>query len=470
MRTKSFVLTLLAVLALVITSCGPAATPVPAAPPTTAPAAVAQPTAAPKPTDVPKPAPTTAPTAKPAPVKLSVWVEMSDNPKLFQDKFAEYAKANNVEIEVVCPAPMDKILAALSGSDAPDIIAMSGSTLAQSLAYQGLTLDLKELGTMGGIDFNDIFPSSLGVCQQGSKLACLPWGTDTNALYWNKDLFEEAGLDPEKPPKTLDELNQYAEKLTKKDAKGNYTQMGFIPAFPWSQQGTINYLFGGSNYADGGHTLTVNSQANIDSYKWAQSFYKKYGATKVIDFQSGFGDYPSSENGFFAGKVAMAIDGEWVTGPNFIPKFAPELNYGVAPIPVAAAKSDMYGSATVGGTIVVVPAGTKNKPATAKLLAWMESPQTVADIMYEFANLPSSKKAAQDPRFKTIKNFQVFIDIMANPKSNGLLNSPINQELNDAVGKAEEQIWATDVDPAKLMNDIQKEFEPKLKDAWAQVK
>jgi multiple sugar transport system substrate-binding protein len=472
MKTRQLfaLVTSLVVLSLLLTACGPAATPapqptaVPPAAPTAAPAAVTQPTAAPQPT------PTTAPVAKPAPVKLKVWVEMSDNPKLFQDKFAEYAKANNVEVEVVCPAPMDKILAALSGSDAPDVIAMSGSTLAQSLAYQGLTLDLKELGTQGGIDFNDIFPASLVVCQQGSKLACLPWGTDTNALYWNKDLFEEAGLDPEKPPKTLDELDQYAEKLTKKDAKGNYTQMGFIPAFPWSQQGTINYLFGGSNYADVGHTLTVNSQANIDSYKWAQSFYKKFGATKVIDFQSGFGDYASSENGFFAGKVAMAVDGEWVVGPNFIPKFSPELNYGVAPIPVATNRLDKYGSATVGGTIVVVPASTKDKQATAKMLAWMESPQTVADIMYEFANLPSSKKAAQDPRFKTIKNFQTFIDIMANPNSSGLLNSPINAELNDAITKAEEQIWATDVDPAKLMNDIQKEFEPKLKDAWAQVK
>jgi multiple sugar transport system substrate-binding protein len=465
---RSFkIVSLLVLAALILSACGSGATPVPPTQPPAPPTTVPQATAAPKPTTPP---PTVAPTAKPAPVKLKVWIEMSDNPRLFQDEFAEYAKDNNAEIEVVCPAPMDKILAALSGSDAPDVIAMSGSTLAQSLAYQGLTLDLKELGTMGGIDLNDIFPSSLGVCQQGSKLACLPWGTDTNALYWNKDLFEAAGLDPNKPPKTLDELNQYAEKLTKKDAKGNYTQMGFIPAFPWSQQGTINYLFGGSNYADGGHTLTVNSQANIDSYKWAQSFYKKYGAKKVIDFQSGFGDYASSENGFFAGKVAMAVDGEWVVGPNFIPKFAPTLNYGVAPIPVAANRSDMYGSATVGGTIVVVPASTKNKQATAKLLAWMESPEIVAEIMYEFANLPSSKKAAQDPRFKTIKNFQVFIDIMANPKSNGLLNSPINQELNDAVTKAEEEIWATDADPAKLMNDIQKEFEPKLKDAWAKVK
>ncbi len=448
-RLALFVLAI-ALLALILTACGGATTP---APQPNAPGASA----------VPNP-PAQAKT------KLKVWVEMSDNPKLFQDAFAQYAKANNVDVEVVVPAPMDKILASLSGSDAPDIIAMSTATLAQSLAYQGLTLDLKALGTQGGMDFNDIYASSLVVCQQGSKLACLPWGTDTQALFWNKDMFEAAGLDPAKPPKTLDELVTYADKLTKKDAKGNYTQMGFIPDFPWSQQGTINVLFGGMNYADGGHTLTVNSPANVASYVWAQQFYKKYGAKEVTDFKSGFGDYASSENGFFAGKVAMMIDGEWVPGPNFIPKFSPALNYGVAPIPVPADKADAYGSAVVGGTIVVVPASTKDKAATAKLLAWMESPQTVADIMTQMANLPSSKKAAQDPRFAQIKNFQTFIDIMAHPKSTGLLNSPVNQELNDAVAKAEEAIWQELADPKAQLDAIQKEFEPKLKDAWAQVK
>jgi multiple sugar transport system substrate-binding protein len=415
------------------------------------------------------PNPTTAPAANAGPVKLKVWVEMSDNPKLFQDKFAEYAKANNVEVEVVCPAPMDKILAALSGSDAPDIVAMSTSTLAQSLAYQGLTQDLKALGTMGGINFNDIYPASLIQCVQGNQYACLPWGTDTLALFWNKDMFEAAGLDVNTPPKTVEELAQMADKLNKKDAKGNYVQLGFIPDYPGSNQTTVDYLFGGGNYADGGHTLTVNQQANIDSYKWAQQFYTKYDAKKVTDFKSGFGDYASTENGFFAGNVAMVLDGEWVVGPNFIPKFSPGLNYGVAPVPVPASKAITYGRSIVGGTVVVVPAAVKDKQATAKLLAWMESPQVIADIMYQMANLPSSKKASEDPRFKTIKNFQVFIDIMANDQSSGLLNSPINQELNDMITKAEEQIWQQGADPAQLLNDIQKEYEPKLKDAWANV-
>ena len=100
-------------------------------------ACAAAPTQAPQPTQPPSSG--TQPTTPPGsgtPTKLTVWVEMSDNPQLFQDAFAKYAKENNVQIEVVVPAPMDKILAALSGSDAPDIIAMSSSTLAQSLAFR----------------------------------------------------------------------------------------------------------------------------------------------------------------------------------------------------------------------------------------------------------------------------------------------------------------------------------------------
>ena len=128
------------------------------------------------------------------------------------------------------------------------------------------------------------------------------------------------------------------------------------------------------------------------------------------------------------------------------------------------------GGATVGGTIVIMPAAGKNQQAAAKLLAWMEAPQQVADIMYQMSNLPSSIKASKDARFATIKNFQVFIDIMANPKSSGLLSSPINQELNDEIAKAEESIWAESADPAKLLNDIQTQFEQQLKDAWSKVK
>jgi hypothetical protein len=59
---------------------------------------------------------------------------------------------------------------------------------------------------------------------------------------------------------------------------------------------------------------------------------------------------------------------------------------------------------------------------------------------------------------------------MANPNSSGLQNSPVNQELTDALTKAEERILMEGADVTAELNAIQKDFEPKLKDAWSKVK
>lgn len=50
----------------------------------------------------------------------------------------------------------------------------------------------------------------------GITLYALPWDTDARVIYYNKEHFREAGLDPEKPPRTIEELDEYADKLTKK--------------------------------------------------------------------------------------------------------------------------------------------------------------------------------------------------------------------------------------------------------------
>ena len=54
----------------------------------------------------------------------------------------------------------------------------------------------------------------------------IPVQRSTVVLYWNKELCKEAGLDPEKPPKTWAEQLEFAQKLTKRDAAGNVTQWG----------------------------------------------------------------------------------------------------------------------------------------------------------------------------------------------------------------------------------------------------
>ena len=123
------------------------------------------------------------------------------------------------------------------------------------------------------------------------------------------------------------------------------------------------------NYGDSGRTLTVNSPANIDSYKWAQQFYKKYGAKELTDFKSGFGDYASSENGFFAGKVAMMIDGEFRDALNIPARGVDQAGFFVL-------------NKVFTPSVLVETAFITNK-ADAKLLRDGKFQNTIAESLYE---------------------------------------------------------------------------------------
>ena len=173
--------------------------------------------------------------AKPADENvLRVWIQWGDNPQQIQELFDKYTAETGIKVEVTAPIDDDKVLPALTGSNPPDILVLSGGDAAKSFYKEGLVLELSESITTGNIDMTDMYEAPLSQCRQGDKIVCLPWGTDAYALFWNKDLFEAAGLNPEKPPSTMEELVEYAEKLTIVGADGSLEQVGFIPNHSWS--------------------------------------------------------------------------------------------------------------------------------------------------------------------------------------------------------------------------------------------
>ncbi len=306
------------------------------------------------------------------PAELQVWIEWGDNPAQLQALFDKYTAQSGIKVVVTAPVETDKFLPALTGSEPPDLIIRSGGDLVKSYAKEGLIRELSDSIKYSGIDLNDFYSAPLQQCKVGDKIWCLPWGTDIYALYWNKDLFEAAGLDPNTPPKTMEQLVEYADKLTKVGADGKIEQIGFIPDQAWGHQDLYVREFGGFWYNDDGTQLTANSQPMIDALTWEQQFYNKYGYDKVLAFSSGFGDqYMSPDYPFYTGKLAMLVDGEWQTGQNFISKLKPELNYGVAPFPPPAAHPERANTGVVQGTVAVIPANAKYPDASAKLLAWL---------------------------------------------------------------------------------------------------
>jgi multiple sugar transport system substrate-binding protein len=467
------------ILALVLgllAACGGAAAPAPEQPAAQAPAATEEP-AAEAPAAATEeamaeeaPAATEEAMAEEAPAEpgtLQVWMTWGDNPAQVQELFNKYTEANNVKVQINAPVDQDKVVAALSGSQPPDILVLGGPDDVPGWVNEGLVTPLDEVIATSNIDRDDIFPAMFEQCAYKGDYYCLPWGTDTYALYWNKDLFEEAGLDPEKPPQTLEELAEYADKLTKVDDSGEISQIGFIPDFSWGHNEQYIPMFGGFWVNEDGTKVQLDSPAVIDSLKWQQQFYTKYGPEKVLKFTSSLGNYNSAEHGFMSGKVAMMVDGEWMTGPNFIQGLAPELYYGVAPLPPPADHPERAGTNMVQGTVVLIPSGVEDKAAAGKLLAWMMSPEVVAEEMVANFNLPSTKKSAEDPRFLENEKFKMFLELSQSPNTQHMVLNPIHTDILNELDLIYEQVAHAGADPEPLLKEAQAKLQGQLDEALA---
>jgi hypothetical protein len=93
------------------------------------------------------------------------------------------------------------------------------------------------------------------------------------------------------------------------------------------------------------------------------------------------------------------------------------------------------------------------------------SPAIVAEEFCFNANLPTSKKAAEDPCFTSNPKFKVFMDLMKNPNAKVIITTPISLEFNDAWTLMEEKVLHTGADPKPLLDQLQADFEPKLANA-----
>jgi hypothetical protein len=96
----------------------------------------------------------------------------------------------------------------------------------------------------------------------------------------------------------------------------------------------------------------------------------------------------------------------------------------------------------------------------------MMSPQILAEAAYGNSMLPTSRTAAQDPRFQEIPGFEAFMGLVAHPNTAHTITTPVSLELNEALGQIEAELLHQGSDLAPLL-EIQGEFAAKLKEALA---
>lgn len=221
----------------------------------------------------------------------------------------------------------EKLVPALVAGTAPDIMVYDLATV-QERAMKGQTMCLDDYVAASGMDTSVFFPATLDCCTYDGKLYGLPYMTDTRVLFYNKDHFRAAGLDPENPPKTWDEVLEYTKKLNLTDENGEPTQVGFSTVWweiaPW----TMGWTFG-ADYWDADGNPTLDTPEMLEALNYVKELTAVVGEDafqKLYDASMATGVSP-----FTNGTVSMCIQFNGFCST--LETYAPDLDYGVALIP-----------------------------------------------------------------------------------------------------------------------------------------
>ncbi|MCP4644521.1 MAG: ABC transporter substrate-binding protein [bacterium] len=282
------------------------------------------------------------------------------------DRFNE--KQDRIFVDLITMSQIDrKVLVAIAGGEPPDLVGLWSNGLPAFAEKRALT-PLSPLMDKAGMRREDFVEVFLDLNSYQGELYGLPTTPATVALHWNKAMFRDAGLDPEQPPRTLAELDEMAQQLTKYDEDGHLMQLGFSPAepgwWPWSWP----FWFGGDLWD--GEDITFDTPENLAAYEWVQSYSDRYGAEPLRRFQSGVaGNFASPQNPFFTGKVAMVAQGVWMA--NFISQYAPDLEWGAAPFPSGV--DGMTNVTLAECDSICIPAGARHPEEAFEFMQFLSS-------------------------------------------------------------------------------------------------
>lgn len=278
--------------------------------------------------------------------KLVVWgLQPSEEAASQRAMVAEFERRNpgvRVSILSMGAGQMNpqKLMTSIVGRTPPDVINQDRFTIGD-WASRDTFMDLTPLierdhNQPDGIRREDYYDPCWQEAIYKDRVYAIPNYTDDRFLFYNKTLFKEAGLDPNSPPKTWEELLEYAKKLTKRDSHGAIRQIGFIPNWGNSWLYLYSWQNGGEFMSADGRTCTMDNRFSVEALEYMVSVHDALGGARKVDqFQSGF--QGQTLDPFLTGKVAMKIDVDQAVAN--IARFNPDLNFGVAPAPVPAQRA-----------------------------------------------------------------------------------------------------------------------------------
>ena len=289
------------------------------------------------------------------PVKITFWNSFTGaDGDMLTDLVNRYNEENpdGITVEMDISSDFDSQLStAFAAGTGPTMILSSS---AYRFTYGDYMQDISDVFDKTDLDEADFILSYLDYCSEGDSLYFVPFQIVGYYMYWNKDLFQAAGLDPESPPATWDEWAEYAQKLT--DESKNVYGSGISYDYAY-QIAHIMQRFGGLAVTG----ESGNWKANFAGNSGYADFLNMY--REMID--NGYNPLEADTDSMAsAGQIGMTVGGPWVTAG----LDTAGVNYGIGLIPTGDA-GDMN-SVEVLGFSVTTAASDAEKEAAYKFIEW----------------------------------------------------------------------------------------------------
>jgi multiple sugar transport system substrate-binding protein len=329
-----------------------------------------------------------------------------------------------------------KFLLSVAGGSPPDVMVQwtqAIDTYAQSGILQPLD-PLMSPAERHQFMCND-YPAVRNAGWYKDHLYGLTVGFDVYACYYRPDEWRSVGLNPDRFPTSLEDLIAESHRLDKYDSAGNLTRLGFIP------EGFTTYApwFGGSFYDRSTHRVLLDTPQNERALTCIVDDYNRIGIDKVLRFKAGMQSSDAASWPFIQGQIANTVDGEWRVLQ--MAKYAPGMDYAIAPVPPAAGGKPLSGFTT--SDTMTIPAGAKEKQGAWEFIKFwtgLDHPEPAAKFQADMCWLPTSPQMAAAPDYQAFlekyPKYMTFVKIAASPNLVTIPPIPDQEFLQDRINVA----------------------------------
>jgi len=355
-----------------------------------------------------------------------------------------------------------KLMTAVRGGTGPDVYMLDRFIVAQRAA-EGVLQDLSEF--MGDENFSEVYiPFSWAEANFNGKPYALPFDTDARALFYNRGMIEEVGIDPVELDVangaiTFARLAEIANQINETDQDGNFSRMGFVPYTHQGMPYTYGFAFGGTFFDEAACAVTPDEAGVVAGHRWVYDYTAALDPQKVNAFAGPYAaivSVPEEQDLFVTERVAFAITGDWFL--NTLAKFAPDIDYGLTVMPVPNEGDE---SATwAGGWSMVMPQGAKNPEGAWRFMQYITGEPGQRIYTTETAYLPTISALLEDTSLFDERHLFFAQKLLPTAKNRPPL--PVGARYWDELTSAWQKIYLNKEEPSAALAMVKKRVQPDL--------